>query len=223
MERIWGMGMLVVAVTDVHGDSKAAEELAERIVKMEREPDAIFIAGDITNFGSARVAEKVLRPLLELGIPIVAVHGNCDGRDVPEYLEELGISAHDRRVEVRGIGVVGIGGSNITPFHTIWELSEEEIEAILRRNYRAGDVILSHVPPYGTKVDLTRSGIHVGSKALRKFIWENKPPLVITGHIHEARGVDKVNGSLVVNPGPLFRGYYALVEIEETRVSLMRL
>jgi len=217
------MGMLAVAVTDIHGDSRVTRELARRIEAMERKPDAILIAGDVTNFGTAGIAEKVLKPLLGLGIRVVAVHGNCDGRDVPEYLESLGISVHDRRIEIDGIGLVGIGGSNVTPFHTIWELSEEEIEAILRRNYRPGDIILSHAPPHGTKVDLTRSGLHVGSKALRKFIEENQPPIVITGHIHEARGVDRIGGTIVVNPGPLFRGYYAVVDLEKPRVSLLSL
>jgi len=153
----------------------------------------------------------------------VAVHGNCDGRDVPELLEKLGISAHDKRIEVNGIGVVGIGGSNITPFHTVWELTEDEIREILERNYRDGDVILSHVPPYGTKADLTHSGLHVGSQALREFIEEKKPPLVITGHIHEGRSVDKIGETLVVNPGPLFRGYYAVVDLDQLEAVLKSL
>ncbi len=215
--------MLMIAVTDIHGDLKSPWKLAETIKDMERKPDAILIAGDITNFGTSKTAEEVLKPFLGLKIPVVAVHGNCDGRDVPEYLETLGISAHDRRVEVGGVGVVGIGGSNVTPFHTIWELTEDEIWGILRRNYHPGDVVLSHAPPYGTKVDLTRSSFHVGSRALRKFIEDNRPPLVVTGHIHEARGVDRIGNTLIVNPGPLFRGYYALIDIAEQKVLLMHL
>jgi len=215
--------MPMIAVTDVHGDSRASWKLAEKIKDMEKKPDVVLIAGDVTNFGTSREAERVLEPLLDLRIPVIAVHGNCDGRDVPEYLERLGVSAHNRRVEVEGVGIVGIGGSNITPFNTIWELREEVIEDILKRNYRPGDIILSHTPPYGTKVDLTRSGLHVGSKALRRFIEENRPPLVVTGHIHEARGVDMISGTLVVNPGPLFRGYYALIDIAKQKVLLMRL
>jgi len=192
--------MKAVAISDVHGNRKAVE----RLVKvLGSEFDALLIAGDITHFSNAESARKVLEPLLEVGIKIVAVHGNCDGRDVPGLLEELGISAHNKRIEVRGIGIVGIGGSNITPFHTVWELSEDEIREILEGNYRKGDVILSHAPPYGTRADLTRSGLHVGSRALREFIEKKKPPLVITGHIHEARSVDRVGDTLIVNPGPL--------------------
>ena len=212
--------MRVAAISDIHGNVKAVKRFAELLAT---EVDALLIAGDITHFSGAESARKILEPLLETGIRIVAVHGNCDGRDVPELLEELGLSAHDRRVELDGVGIVGIGGSNVTPFHTVWELSEEEIREILERNYREGDIILSHVPPYGTKADLTHSGLHVGSRSLREFIEERQPPLVVTGHIHEARSVDRVGETLIVNPGPLFRGYYALIDLSERRAILMRL
>ncbi|WP_457741356.1 YfcE family phosphodiesterase [Thermococcus sp.] len=212
--------MRIAAISDIHGNRKNVRRLAETL---NQEFEALLIAGDITHFSGAESARTVLEPLLEVGIKIVAVHGNCDGRDVPELLEKLGISAHDKRVEIGKIGIVGVGGSNMTPFHTVWELSEDEIREILERNYQKGDVILSHVPPHGTKADLTHSGLHVGTQALREFIEERKPPLIITGHIHEARSVDRIGETLVVNPGPLFRGYYAVVDLDKIRAILMKL
>jgi len=208
----------LVAITDLHGNVKMSEKLAELLVG--EKPDVLLIAGDITHFSGAETARKVLGPLLETGVPILAVHGNCDGRDVPELLDELGIWIHDRRRELSGIGFVGVGGSNITPFNTIWELSEDEIREILLRNYRPGDIILSHVPPRDTKADLVHSGLHVGSRALREFIEENQPPLVITGHIHEARSVDHVGETVIVNPGPLFRRYYAEIILADNVINV---
>ncbi len=204
--------MKVVAITDIHGNAEATKRLAE---KLRGDFDLLLIAGDVTNFGNAEKAGKVLEPLLSLGVPVLAVHGNCDGRDVPGLLEELGIGIHGKRVELKGVGFVGIGGSNVTPFHTVWELSEDEIRGILLKNYRDGDVILSHAPPKDTKADRVHSGLHVGSSALREFIEENQPPLVVTGHIHEARSVDRVGETVIVNPGPLFRGYYAVIDFDE--------
>ncbi|NJF24132.1 metallophosphoesterase [Thermococcus sp. Bubb.Bath] len=208
--------MRIIGVTDIHGNIKMSHKLSEALPALS--PDLLLVAGDITNFGGARTAERVLEPLLNVGTSLIAVFGNCDGKDVPSLLEELGASAHDKRVEVSGLGIVGLGGSNTTPFNTIWELSEEDIGSILERNYHPGDLILSHAPPYGTKADRIHSGIHVGSRALRKFIEEKQPPLVLTGHIHEARSVDTIGETLVVNPGPLFRGYYAIIEVENGRV-----
>ena len=208
--------MRIVAVTDIHGNNKAVKRLVEGI---KETPDAILIAGDITHFSDSKSAENVLAPLLDTGIRIVAVHGNCDGKDVPELLERLGISAHNRRVQINGMGVVGIGGSNITPFHTIWELEEDEIARVLERNYQEGDVILSHVPPHHTCADLTHSGLHVGSRALKEFIMKRAPSLVVVGHIHEARCIERIGRTTVVNPGPLFRGYYAEIEVGK-RISV---
>lgn len=214
--------MRLVAITDLHGNLEMVEKFSRKLSAVDF--DALLIAGDVTNFSGAETARRILRHLLELGKPIIAVHGNCDGRDVPELLEELGISVHNKRVELNGLGVVGVGGSNITPFNTIWELTEEEIHGILERNYQKGDVILSHAPPYNTVTDKVRSGLHVGSKALRSFIEERQPPLVICGHIHEARGVDRIGEIPVINPGPLFKGYYAIIEIgEEINARLERL
>jgi Icc-related predicted phosphoesterase len=47
---------------------------------------------------------------------------------------------------------------------------------------------------------------HVGSRAIRAFIERRRPPLVLTGHIHESPRIsasyrDRVGDSIVVNPG----------------------
>ncbi|GAB6102247.1 metallophosphoesterase [Thermococcus atlanticus] len=218
--------MRIVAITDIHGRSGKAERLGRMLEDMEF--DLLLIAGDLTNFQGRDKAEEILGHFLSLQKPVFSIFGNCDGRDIPELLSELGINVHSRRVEVGGAGIVGIGGSNITPFSTIWELTEAEIQEILLRNYREGDVILSHAPPHGTRADRVHLGMHVGSRALREFIEENQPPLVVCGHIHEARSVDRIGNTVIVNPGPLFRGHYAVIEFDEKEkkvrnVELLRL
>ncbi|WP_324735926.1 YfcE family phosphodiesterase [Thermococcus sp. SY098] len=205
--------MRIIAITDIHGNENKAKWLVEKI--KDEKFDVLLIAGDITHFKGRGSAEKSLKYFLEFKKPVFAVMGNCDGRDVLDLLEELGINLHDKRIEINGIGIVGFGGSNITPFSTIWEFHDAEIWESLNKNYRDGDILLMHVPPYGTKVDRTFTGLHVGSKALRKFIEEKQPPLVICGHIHEARGIDEIGKTLIVNPGPLFRGHYAVIDINE--------
>ncbi|ALM74808.1 YfcE family phosphodiesterase [Thermococcus barophilus] len=205
--------MRIIAITDIHGNENKVKWLVEKI--KDEKFDVLLIAGDITHFKGRNSAEKSLKYLLELKKPVYAVMGNCDGRDVLDLLEELGTNLHDKRIEINGIGIVGFGGSNITPFSTIWEFHDDEIWESLNKNYRDGDILLMHVPPYKTKVDRTFTGLHVGSKALRKFIEERQPPLVICGHIHEARGIDEIRRTLIVNPGPLFRGHYAVIDINE--------
>ena len=62
-------------------------------------------------------------------------------------------------------------------------------------------IFISHTPPYGI-LDRTGSGIRAGSKALRNFIRDADMELVICGHVHEAKGIEKWQGKLIVNPGP---------------------
>ena len=42
-----------------------------------------------------------------------------------------------------------------------------------------------------------------------------KPLLVVTGHIHEARGIDKIDETIIVNPGPAHMVRYAIIELGE--------
>ncbi|CAB50566.1 metallophosphoesterase [Pyrococcus abyssi] len=213
--------MKIVAVTDIHGNKGSVVALAKVIEDLR--PELILIAGDITHFGDGKVAEQILEPLLRLNIRVLAIMGNCDGRDVPRILERLGINVHNKRVKVKETGVVGLGGSNVTPFSTIWEFSDDEIYSSLKKNYKQGDIVLTHSPPYNTKLDRTFSGVHAGSKGLRMFLEEEQPPICICGHIHEARGIDEIGDTVIVNPGPLSRGYYAIVDTKTWSVELERL
>ena len=44
---------------------------------------------------------------------------------------------------------------------------------------------------------------------------DRKPILAISGHIHEAYGVDKIGNTCVINPGALCDGRFAIVEIKK--------
>ena len=63
-----------------------------------------------------------------------------------------------------------------------------------------------HSPPRGTRCDMIGAETHVGSRAIRAFIEQHQPPLVLSGHIHESPRVsssyrDTIGRTVVVNPG----------------------
>ncbi|MFX1565534.1 MAG: hypothetical protein ACFFCH_06045 [Promethearchaeota archaeon] len=67
--------------------------------------------------------------------------------------------------------------------------SEEKVQQILSRFYYLENLILcTHTPPYGTTVDMTWSGNHIGYQSLGDFIDEASPLAVYSGHVHEAEG-----------------------------------
>jgi Icc-related predicted phosphoesterase len=66
-------------------------------------------------------------------------------------------------------------------------------------------------------------GRHVGSKALRAFVDRTEPSLVVCGHIHERRGIERIGRTTLVNCGQASKGHYALVDVEtEIGVELRR-
>jgi Icc-related predicted phosphoesterase len=82
---------------------------------------------------------------------------------------------------------------------------------------------LSHAPPRDGKLDRTFFGKHVGSTALKQFIDERQPDVVICGHIHEGRGKLTMGRTAIVNCGYGARRYYVLVEIDgEIHIELRR-
>ena len=70
-----------------------------------------------------------------------------------------------------------------------------------------------HQPPKDTCCDIVSAGFHVGSPLLRQFIEQVQPLIVVTGHIHESAGIDHIGRTVVVNPGSLAEGKYAVVEL----------
>ena len=206
----------IYLVTDLHGSPRAAQMILKAVER--HRPDLFVAAGDLTNFGPASYARDLLA---KVAVPTMAVPGNCDPPEVAAVLDDLKVNVHGRRKEFGGRVYVGVGGATITPFDTLFEMTEEEMDRILRPVMEPGAVLISHAPPHGF-VDVEHSGEHVGSTALRAIVEEFRPPVVLCGHIHEARGVARYGPTTIVNPGPARGGYGALVDINgDVRVELV--
>ncbi|MCW4021340.1 MAG: metallophosphoesterase, partial [Candidatus Bathyarchaeota archaeon] len=123
---------------------------------------------------------------------------------------------HGKNVSYGDLTFLGVGASPPTPFSTPFEVAEEEIVKTLNRasknlpvNRRL--VLVSHAPPHCTRLDKTFLGHHVGSRSVRTFIKERKPFIVFCGHVHEGRGEDQINRTVLINPGPARHGDYVEV------------
>jgi Icc-related predicted phosphoesterase len=208
--------MIVIGLSDVHGDRAAINRMGNII----RCADVVLLVGDITTFGRETETAHVVTPVLEIAKKVLAVSGNCDYPENDAYLDRMGINLHGRCEMVDGIGFVGLGGSLTTPFHTPNEYSESEIELYLNRGTATLSeegspplVLVSHQPPIRTRCDRLAAGSHVGSYAVRRFIETRQPMVCFTGHIHEARAVDTIGPTHIINPGMLTHGCYAYAEI----------
>jgi putative phosphoesterase len=211
--------MKFLVISDLHGNSQRIEQLLSQI--QDHAPDIIVICGDLTHYGSITDSADILKKFSTSSIPILFVPGNLDPISLQDQIKiQHTTNLHGRSVEFNSYIFIGIGGSIYTPFHTRFELSENEITTLLdticnQLPEKSRHILVSHNPPYHTRLDVTSSGKHVGSKALRNFIITTQPILVMCGHIHEASSIDQLNNSVLINPGPLFDGYFGVVKIDQ--------
>lgn len=171
--------------------------------------------------------------------------GNDDAHIVDSVLNgaKAVVNPEGRVVEVTDhLEMVSSGYSNMTPWKCPRDVSEEELaKRIEDMTCMVKDfskcIFNLHCPPYGTNIDqaplldeklqpkMGPSGMQmepVGSKAVKDAIEKHQPLLGLHGHIHESRGVCKINKTLCINPGSeygegILRG--ALISIKNDRVE----
>ena len=215
--------MKILIFADIHGEFERASQVLNH-VKTEG-IDLILCPGDFTDmfavpegFSQLDIADMVLQRIMALKVPVLCVPGNHDPYDVLELFNEYNVNLHDKVKKVKGHTLMGWGGAP-TPFNTIFEPSEEEtkegLEKLLGKVKGEKFILVVHNPPKDTLLDTTFTKKHVGSIAIKEFIEKARPPLVISAHIHEARGTDKIGDSTLFYPGALFEGYYGIAEVDD--------
>ena len=208
--------MKLLVISDFHGSVEAAHKTAAKAKKTQA--DAIVVCGDLTHFGSVEDAEKILAPLTALGLPVLFVGGNCDPAQLAEAQIKGAVNLHEQCYRLDNVSFIGLGAAPTSRFYSWFEMSETKImNALVQTADRCPAdrwlVVVSHTPPKGTNVDLAFSKIHAGSVSLRTFIEERKPSIVFCGHIHEAKGVDRIGDTIIVNPGPVRHGNCAIADL----------
>lgn len=218
------------------GDIHMATDKALQIPGIA-EADLVLLTGDLTNYGSVKDAKIVLDNILKVNSNVLAQFGNLDSPEINDYLEELNINLHNQARLIQGeVCIIGVGGSNYTPFNTPSEYSENELYNLADQALRQGKdfialaeplhnreipmIFISHAPPANTLVDRLRNGKHVGSTGIRRAIEQHQPEICITGHIHEAKGQDKLLKTSIYNPGMLGKGGWVEIDITQTKLEV---
>ena len=95
----------------------------------------------------------------------------------------------------------GYGGGGFAKIDKRFEACFKAFKSKLRKDDEV--ILITHGPPYKTKIDELFSGEHVGNKSYNKAIKALKPVLYICGHIHDSFKEKQVIGkTLIMNPGP---------------------
>lgn len=211
--------MRALILSDFHGYREAFLKAANTVKRVEAE--IIVICGDITNFGNVNQAKSLFMPLISLNLPLLYVPGNCDLSSFFKDSIENAINVHASCVKIKDYTFIGVGGAPSSYLKTPLELPDNWLMNSLNEGFRLCPsteklIILSHAPPFNTKIDMTYMNEHIGSRSVRLFVEKTKPLAVFCGHVHEAPGIDYIKETLIVNPGPAKKGNYALAEINDT-------
>ena len=104
--------MILIGLSDIHGHTTMIDKISADLA----EADIVLVVGDITNFGGAAAARQVIVKIRRYARTLLALSGNCDYKEVDDYLEQEAINLHGKGRVADGMGFVGLGGSLITPF-----------------------------------------------------------------------------------------------------------
>jgi Icc-related predicted phosphoesterase len=208
----------------IFGDIHERVEAVERIDEVSLAA-GVFLSGDLTNLGTREGARRIVSAVAAMNPRVLAQIGNMDTPAVERVLTEQDINVH---AQVRDLGggvcLAAVGYSTPTPFGTPSEVDEAQIcqwtHDVLEGAGAFGQVMLMvHTPPKASVVDRLPSGVHVGSPGVRALIEKYQPAIVVTGHIHEGVGEERIGRSHVLNPGAFLHGGY--VRIDETPSGLV--
>ncbi|MCD6482648.1 MAG: metallophosphoesterase [Candidatus Aenigmarchaeota archaeon] len=222
------MGYRILVLADIHADIENLLKFI-REIKQKEKFDFVVSPGDFIDsllpkyMDVYEVFDIIIEELKLLDKPLITVPGNQDGEILDELKKET-YCVHGKGYVFDDIGFYGYGGAR-TPAKTSLEPSEEELIHALEKSYQEiynakYKIQVTHMPPYETKLDLLPFGFHVGSKAIRNFISLRSPTVAISAHIHEAKGVDRINNTKIINPGRFTEGNYAIAEVGETDMKI---
>jgi uncharacterized protein len=198
MKREKSKKLKILAAADLHGDSKATKNLAERAEK--EGADLVVLCGDLTGFVETK---DIIKPFKEKNQRVLLLPGNWDSFATTDFLAQFyGVkNIHGYSAQYENVGFFGAGGAvGIGPNTT----SENELGKTLEKAYSGirgieKKVMLTHMHPKGSKSEF--SGFE-GSKAIRDAIKKFKPDVLLHGHIHEAEGFEEMIGrTKVINVG----------------------
>lgn len=183
----------ILAAADFHDNKKAIEGIAKKAVK--EKVDLVVLAGDIHSYHDGD--ESIIEPLLKTKKKLLFIPGNCETHAEHERFKKSMKSIHGYYVTYNGVGIAGIGSPD-------WTLDHDKSDFLMIKKQfdkmkPKKKILVSHLHAAGTLAEF--SGIP-GDDFIRKAVDEFKPDLLISGHIHEAEGIeDKIGNTHVVQVG----------------------
>lgn len=161
------------------------------------------------------------------GIPVVAIPGNMDA-PVERYQKAISEfpniqDVHGKIFRYNGFTFFGYGGEigDMEEKELVFISKGEDVLKLFEQNLKGEKekpIFLLHQPPV-SKIDIDpKTQKHIGSPFVNKIIEKHNPLFVFCGHAHAGAGQDTIGNTLVINPGALKKGRYAVLDTDSKRV-----
>ncbi len=214
--------MRIAATADLHFPSQRHPAIHEELTRVGDEADLLLLGGDLTNYGQPAEMEGLLRALVRLRIPIVAVLGNHDYESgfeaqLMRMMGDQGIHVLDGTVfEHEGIGFAGtkgfpggFGRGALTAFgepqvKAFVQAAMDEatkLERAMSQLRSAKRVVVLHYAPIGDTVQGEAPEIfpYLGTSRLAEVVDRHGADFVVHGHAHHGSCCGKTTSGIPVH------------------------
>lgn len=181
-----------------------------------------------------RVYKEFCRLLDNLGVPVMVVPGRLDAPEEryflfmqqAAFLSDNVLILHENVTKVGSFIFTGFGG----------EITAHQKEDYFVLQYPRGEalfgtrrmhflnpprILLFHSSPICTLDQ--ENAVHRGNPILNEIIAAVSPAFLFCGHPSQNSGMEEIGSTLVVNPGSLQAGRYALVDTQTRDVKFLSL
>ena len=181
----------IMAIGDIHGDTGLVKRLAKKA--KDENVDIIIIPGDLTWLEES--TKNLIGPFIKANKKVLIMPGNHESMATVDFLTQKYPNTkniHATGVKENGVGIFGAGYAEIGPF----QVEDKDIGKALEKGYEKvkdakKKIMVTHSHHAGSQAEF--SGFK-GSKAIKKAIEKFQPDLVLSGHIHEAGGIEEQIG-----------------------------
>jgi predicted phosphodiesterase len=195
--------------------------------------DALALLGDLTEAADAESFGVVRERALALGVPVVAVPGNCDVDPVDRSLTAFEETRGERLAVSPGVLRIPSGGL-LELVHLAGEQGSTQLRGVrpsIDMPWPEVRIVLTHYPVLPLAPELTRAGFRHSGDLTNRAAFERelrepgRPVIVVHGHlhIHDTRA----SGALLqLSCGPLIEAPHLVstidLEVNDERVAVHR-
>jgi len=188
--------MKLLVFTDLHGSKNNLEIL----LKKAKTADLLVCAGDISMFSMN--LKKIISKFKTTKKPLIIIPGNHESPNEIESIKfDFMIPLHKKIYRINDFVFVGYGTDGFSQEDKEFENFIKRVKSKLKKTDKV--ILITHGPPFGTKLDKMRYFGHVGNRSYTKAVKKLKPIYYFCGHLHENFNKrDKIGKTFIINTSP---------------------